>query len=600
MRMTAKRARLTVLLATAGTVVPLALSGSAAAAGSLTVTNDPNPPINGTIQGFSNGDFTYVDALNTGSMSLAQLSLAQSASGVSNGKLQTVNTLGENLLTSLKTAGHNAYGRAAGVSVNLGGGDASIPQIQLVDAEAASPPPKQVKTARILNLPLAPLANVDVQPDIATANTPSNGDFCVLGPDTPISAGQATIANAEVLPVATGQAVLAADGTVQNNSLEMLEPNKEGNFGLSSTTLLHTAEIQLFKGIPGAEIDIKVLNPLALQAFAAGDNSSFVTYGSGDKQKDVLSITAGGQTSALTVEQLLGTEGLTIDVDGLLRVQIGGKPTISVGNDKVSATADLISIQVISLNNTTASNVGGPLAPVLNPILQPVLSGLDSVTKQLDSALTGLGIKKGADIRVGHFESNAEVPSGGIECHIPVSKTPSSQTVTAGHPFTVTMSADNPYNCTLTHVHFDDAIQSEVGDVKWTVGDTTPNADQSSTNSDVTWSNLPDIKPGGHDDVTITVNVPADSPSGKLEDTLTVTADCATGNANGSATATGTANVSLNGTVTLHGPTVQGLANTHVKLPNTGSSPWLPIGGGLLAATGLSLFAMRRRTFGSS
>jgi LPXTG-motif cell wall-anchored protein len=96
----------------------------------------------------------------------------------------------------------------------------------------------------------------------------------------------------------------------------------------------------------------------------------------------------------------------------------------------------------------------------------------------------------------------------------------------------------------------------------------------------------------------ITVNVPSDSPSGKLEDTLTVKADCATGNANGSATATGTANVSLNGTVTLHGPAVQGLNNTHVKLPNTGSSPWLPIGGGLLAATGLSLFAMRRRALG--
>jgi len=592
MRMTAKRARLTVLLATAGTVVPLALSGSAAAAGSLTVTNDPNPPINGTIQGFSNGDFTFADALTVGSTNLAQISLAQSASGVSNGKMQTVNTVGEDLLTTKSATGHNAYGRAAGVSVNLGQGDASIPQIQLTQAEAVSPPPNQFKTARILNLPLAPLATVDVQPDIATANTPSNGDFCVLGPNTPISAGQATIANAEVLPVAAGQAVVAADGTVQENSLEMLEPNKSGNFGLSSTTLLHTGEIQLFKGIPGAEIDIKVVNPLALQAFAAGDNSSFVTYGSGDKKKDVLTINGQG----LTVEDLFGTEGLTIDAAGLLRIQIGGKPTISVGNDKVSAEADLISIQVISLNNTTASNVGGPLAPVLNPILTPVLKALDPVTSQLNKALTDAGIKKGADIRIGHFESNAQVPSGGIECHIPVSKTPSSQTVSAGHPFTVTLSADNPYNCTLTNVKFDDAIQSEVGDVKWTVGDTTPNADKTSTNSDVTWSSLPDIKPGGHDDATITINVPADSPSGKLEDTLTVTADCATGNANGSATATGTANVSLNGTVTLHGPTVQGLANTHVKLPNTGSSPWLPIGGGLLAATGLSLFALRRRS----
>ncbi|HVS69400.1 MAG TPA: hypothetical protein VHE56_12665, partial [Mycobacteriales bacterium] len=116
MRNTAKRARLTVLLATAGTVVPLALGGSAAAS-SLTVSNDPNPPVNGTIQGFSNGDFAYVDALKVPGLSLAQLSLAQSASGVSNKTMQTVNTLGEKLLTSKSQAGHNAYGRAAGVSV---------------------------------------------------------------------------------------------------------------------------------------------------------------------------------------------------------------------------------------------------------------------------------------------------------------------------------------------------------------------------------------------------------------------------------------------------------------------------------------------------
>jgi LPXTG-motif cell wall-anchored protein len=589
--MTAKRARLTVLLATAGTVVPLALGGSAAAS-SLTVTNDPNPPINGTIQGFSNGDFAYLDALNVGSLSLAQLSLAQSASGVSNKTMQTVNTLGEKLLTSKSPAGHNAYGRAAGVSLNLGQGSNSVPQVQLVQAEAVSPPPNQVKTARILNLPLAPIADVDVQPDIATANTPSNGNFCVLGPNTPISAGQATIADAEVLPVATGQAILAVDGTVQNNSLEQLVPNKSGGFGLSSATLLHTAEVQLFKGIPGAEIDIKVINPLVLQAFAGGDGSSFVTYGSGDKKKDVLSITAGGQTAKLTVEDLLGTNGLTINVAGLLRVQIGGKPTISVTDDKVSAVADLISIQVISLNNTTSSNVDGPLGPLLNPILTPVLSALDAVAKQLNNALLSLGIKAGVDLRVAHFEANSQVPHGGIQCHIPVSKTPSSQTVEAGHPFTVTLSADNPYNCTLENVKFEDKIDSETGDVKWSVGNTTPNADSSSTNSDVTWSGLPDIKPGGHQDVQITINVPADSPSGRLEDTAVVTGTCATGNG------PGTANVNLNGTVTLHGPTVQGLHPNHVTLPNTGSSPWLPIGGGVLALTGLSLFALRRRAIG--
>jgi len=67
---------------------------------------------------------------------------------------------------------------------------------------------------------------------------------------------------------------------------------------------------------------------------------------------------------------VLGGNGLTIDVDGLLRVQIGGKPTIDMnanGLGKVSAEADLISVQVIDLTpQNTASSVGGPLGPLLN------------------------------------------------------------------------------------------------------------------------------------------------------------------------------------------------------------------------------------------
>jgi LPXTG-motif cell wall-anchored protein len=591
MRMTAKRTRLTVLLAAAGTIVPLALGASASAAGNGAVSNDPNPPITGTIAGFSNGDFAYLDALNVGSLSLAQLSLAQAAAGVSNGTLQTTNTLGEKLLTTKSGTGHNAYGRAAGVSLNLGQGSNTVPQVQLTQAEAVSPPANQVKTSRILNLPLAPVANVDVQPNIATANTTSNQDFCVLGPNHPISSGNATIANVDVLPVTSATSVLAVDGTVENTSLEELAPNGSGALGLSSSDLLHTAEIQLFKGIPGATIDIKVINPLVLQAFAGGDPSSFITYGSGDKSKDVLSITAGGQTVTLTAEQLLGGNGLTIDVDGLLRVQIGGAPTVTKSNDKVSAEADLISVQVISLTPTnTASSVGGPLAPLLNPILTPVLTALNGLTTSLDKVLTGLGLKPGVDLRVGHFEANSQVPSGGIQCNLPVSKTPSSTNVTAGSPFTVTLRADNPYACTVKNVKFEDKISSESGDVKYDVTNTAPKADSGSTNSDLTWSGLPNIKPGGHDSVVVTIDVPADSPSGELEDTAIVGGTCATGNG------PGTANVSLNGTVTLHGPTIAGITPHHVILPNTGSSPWLPIGGGVLAMTGLGLVAARRRS----
>jgi LPXTG-motif cell wall-anchored protein len=182
------------------------------------------------------------------------------------------------------------------------------------------------------------------------------------------------------------------------------------------------------------------------------------------------------------------------------------------------------------------------------------------------------------------------VPAGGIQCNLPVSKTPSSTNVTAGSPFTVTLRADNPYDCTVKDLKFEDKISAESGDVKYNVTNTAPNADGGSTDSDLTWSGLGSIAPGGHKDVQVTINVPADSPSGELQDTAIVTGTCATGNG------PGTANVSLNGTVTLHGPTINGITPHHVTLPNTGSSPWLPIGGGLLAMTGLGLVAARRRS----
>jgi hypothetical protein len=295
--MTTKRARVAALVMSAAALAPLTLSGEALAANSA---NPAAGPIHGTLNGFSNGDFLYLDALNVGSLSLAQLSLAQSASGVSNKSLQTTNTLGEDLLTTKSAKGHNAYGRTAGISLNLGQGSNSVPQAQLTQAETVSPPRNQVVSKKLLGLPLQPLANVDVQPDIAVANTKSNSDFCVLGTNTPLASGAATIADAQVLPITTGTALLTANGTVRNISLEELDPNGHGALGLNSVDQLNTAEIDLFKGIPGATIRIKVINPLILSAFAGGEpGTAKVHYGGKGKEasKPVLSITAGGTTS---------------------------------------------------------------------------------------------------------------------------------------------------------------------------------------------------------------------------------------------------------------------------------------------------------------
>jgi len=593
--------QLAVSLLAAGVIAPLALTG-AAAASPHAASGSGAAPVHGTIKGFASGDFAFLDALSVPSINLAQLSIAQSASGVSNKSLQTSDTLGQDLLTSKSPSGANAYGRGAGVSLNLGQADNKVPQVQLVDAEATSPKPSKAHKD-LLNLPLSPLAAVDVQPDSAQANTKSANNFCVLGKGHPISEGTATVANADVLPVTPTTTVLSADGTVRDDSQEQLIPNGAGAFALNSMVTMNTAGITLFKGVPGAAINIKVVNPLILEAIAGGvPGTSKVFFGGKDGKKDVLKITAGGHSVLLTVEDLLGTTGAIIPIIGkvagnktlhLLNIDIGGKPTIhtSANGQKTSAEADLVKVQLINkLGGPITTTIGGPLGKLLEPILKPVVDGVDQIVAQLQPAVDALGLKKGVDLRVGHFEANAQVPAGGIKCGLPVNKTTDKDPVTAGDTFTVTISAKNPYHCVVKNLTIDDKITSTEG-VTWTVGATNPNADASSTNDEVVWSHLPDLKPGQSTQVTLKITVAAGSTAGQMKDHAHVTGTCATG------VGPGTANVSLGGNFTLHAPNVRGAnAPAGNKLPNTGSSPWLPIGGGLLLITGLGLAVARKRS----
>jgi LPXTG-motif cell wall-anchored protein len=580
-----KRARLTVLAIGLGVLAPLALTGSASAAGDT----NPYPSANGTINGFSTGDFTFLDALSVGKTNLAQVSIAQSAAGVSNKGLQTTDTLNQDLLTSKSKAGKTSYARGAGVSLNLGQGANSVPQAQLVKAEATAPAPSTA-TGRLLNLPLSPVANVDVQPDQAQANTSSKTGFCVLG--EPLSEGTSTTANADVLPATLAginSALLSADGTVKDDSTEELDPNGHGSLGLNSVSTLNTAGIQLFKGVPGAQITIKVINPLILAAFAGGfPGTSKVLYGSNDGAKDVLSITTNGQTFKLTAEQLLGTNGLHITLPGLLKIQIGGQPTVNTSSngEKTSAVADLVQVTVLGTATTSGNtSVGGPLAPILQPVLSGLTNALKSITSALGKALAATGINPGVDLRVGHFEAKSQVPAGGIHCGIPVKKTSNKDPVTAGDNFTVTISAHNPYHCTIRHVRVDDKITA-TGGVQWTVGATRPPAD-SKTNNEVIWNNIGDIAPGATKAVQVDIAINSDSAAGTMSDTAKVTGKCATGNANGTAT------VNLAGKFTLHGPRIN--PSSSPGLPNTGMNPLLPVAGGLVLMTGIGIAVARRR-----
>lgn len=554
-----RSARLAVSAVTAVTAALIALPAAAA---------PERAAVDGTIDGFSTGDFVYLNLLDTETVDLAQVSVSQTTAAVSNKKLTTGDSL-DQLLYDGKLDGKNAYGHAAGVSLNLGQGDNSVPQAQLTIAEAASPPRSREATD-IIEVPAAPILTATVQPDVAEANTRSADDFCVLG--KPLSQGTSNVADAQLVPagdaVAPGFALADATGEVLTRSTEQLVGNGHGSLGLSSSSSLETAGITLFKGIEGAETTIKVVNPITLDATAGGfPGTAKATFGDEDGDKPVLSIKNGGNVTKLTLEQLIG-EGAVIDFDGLIKLEIGLDPTTTAAADgtKVTSVADLVKITVIGDPAPSTGSVGGPLGDVLEPVLQPVLSALDDsgLLQTIDQALADAGLSTGVDFRLGHFEASSQVPPGGIECGLPVKKTVDDPVVQPGDEFTYTITVDNPYDCTLTDVKVDDRIEAD-GGVQWQVLRTRPAAD-TETHDRVVWNDIGDVAPGDSASVEVDIAILESSSAGRFVDKAKATASCGSGGAGG-----GT-QIDLVGNDRLEAPEVKG-----GPLPNTGSSPWLPI-----------------------
>jgi uncharacterized protein DUF11 len=550
----------------------------------VAVASTPAGASGGKVQGLGNNDFLFVSALKTSSVHVAQVAAAQTAAGV--GKpFKTEDKLGQLLLTKLSKSGKNAYGHGQGISLNLGQGDNKAPQAALTAAEATSPKPSSKKTSLLdlSNTPLKPVVSANVQPDTAVANTQSANNYCVVG--APLSMGTAHVADLSVLNLTSSTSVLKANQAVVTESAEQLVPNGKGNFGLSTTSVVEPVGITLFKGVPGAALTIKILNPLVLRANALGvPGKASVAYGAnGDGKIPVVAITAGGSTQKLTMDQLVGSGGVKLHL-GVADVEIGVPPTVktSTAGTKASATADLVSIQIPGTKGISAS-VGGPLGSLLNPILQPVVSGLNPVLATLQSTLKSLGLQV-ADIRVAHQETSAQVPAGGISCPIPVRKTANPNPVVAGHDFVYTITATNTV-CAggLEDVMVDDKITADPG-VKWTVKSTRPKADKVS-NSEVVWNDIGTIPYGKSKSVHITVAVDSNSAGGLFHDHAHVTGKCGTGNANGKNTT-----VNLTGRVSVDIPKV----NTQ-EMPNTGLSTRWPLAGIVLALAAGAAAVLRRR-----
>ncbi|HEX2699799.1 MAG TPA: NPXTG-anchored protein [Acidimicrobiales bacterium] len=560
------------------------------------------PAAQADYKGYSTGTVVHADALTVGATRIVDTEVAYSGAsvaskgtgGVTQGPGAAAGTIVNEMEQVVQPAlpnttldpslqGNRSFGRGSGLEIGVGttvSTDVNANQILLAQrALASAPPSTDLITKEVGPVKIDPAAYASLLRGQAQARW--NGDStCVVGED--LSTGLGYAADAQLLnlgapsagndpftgPVAATDAPTPERRVSQTRSVTKLVPqtdaagNKIGdNFGLMSETRMTIAPITLLKNT-ATPLTIELLGEWVLRSVATGiPGQAYVTYGPGTvtPSTPVLSLIQGGLVNnLLTLQDLLGAQGLPIEIPGVASIVIGEDPR-AIGGD-----------------STTQPTQGGD-GTVAS-------AAVDAVRIQLLPAGALAGIDA-LDLRIGHMESRAQVPAGGVKCNVPVSKTADKQTVNAGDSFTYNITVTNPFaDCDLTNVKVVDNITGGNG-VKWSVTGTNPQASATSTNQ-VTFNDIGPIGPKQSKSVTISIKVDPKSAAGQFTDNATATGTCATGSAQGGARIT----VPISGETTVTVPSVSGgreLPATGVEqLPRTGSNgPALALAGlGLLGA----------------
>jgi len=534
-------------------------------------------------------------------------------------------------VVSPSLAGKNSYGRGSGLELGLGTSvpDTSKPAVNQaiiaglaqqsaapVDSFGDTPDANGVVTKEVGPVPGDPLVYASLLRGQAAARW--NPNFCVLG--APLGYGLGFAADAQLLDTGTknadgsmGAPVIAADtGTPtdrtvsQSKSFTYLRPEPDGTFAVVSETHETIAPITLFKGTAN-EIRIEAAGEWVLRTISTGKpGGSTVEYapaGSPTATTPLLTIVPPNSQPniILKTQDLFGSGKLPI-------------PLIHIPN-----VAD---IEVGENPRAISNNPDSTAPPVTSPDGTTTAAAVDVVRVKLlipdvDNHLL--------DLRIGHMEAKSVAPAGGISCPIPVTKTANPDPVTAGNPFTWTVTIPSAVDslagtdCDLTNIKVVDVADVKSGSPVANIttasngGSIGGNGTVSGSNTvTTTWNNLGTYHPGNPPIVvTLSGNIPSGSGAGVLENRATVTAslgNCKGGAAGqnlvGNAAVTGTANVvgaSVLGVGYVSGPSVKSASVLPARLAETGQKdPWLPVLGGGLLLGALALLRSRRRLQGVS
>jgi LPXTG-motif cell wall-anchored protein len=590
-------------------------------------------PGSAAFSGYSTGTVVHANVVNIPNTprlvdgEIAFSGEATNTAGLGGGVLNEMN---QNVSPSL--AGKNSYGRGSGLELGLG---TTVPDSAKAANQAILAGLAQQSAAPIDSFGDTPDANGVVRKEVgpvpgdplvyasllrSEAAARWNPNFCILG--APLGYGLGYAADAQLIDAGTknadgsmSQPVIAADiGTPtdrtvsQAKSFTYLRPEPDGTFAVVSETHETVAPVTLFKNMGGdanGGLKIEVAGEWVLRSVSTGKpGGSFVEYapaGSPSPTTPLVTITPPDAASQiiLTTQQLFGPK--------VLPTQISIPP----------APAAQYLAQV---------NVGeSPRAPGSENDPKPPITSADGTTThaavdvvRVDIVVPGTN-QDIAEVRIGHMESKTVAPVGGVECPIPVTKTANPDPVTAGNPFTWTITIPSAADslagtdCDLLNIKATDEAKVLSGSPRATIsgasngGVVDSGTVQGSTTAKLHWDNIGNYHPGDPPKVvTISGSIPATSGAGVIQNTVNVTAtlgNCKGGAAGqsivGTATITGTANLvgaAVKGTATVNGPKVNAAAVQPARLAETGQKqPWLPVAGGGLLLGALALLRSRRR-----
>jgi hypothetical protein len=564
---------------TAATVGVVPATQALAAPRVLAAAGTPFP--NASFAAYGTGSELHVDAVTSGSTTLAGVEEAFSANTASGGFLGgevTSPDTGAVVQSDLTGDNANAYGRGSGLEVGLGLTTAQENQIKLGLAEAHAAPPSGLITKTALPLSVPPLLNVGLLTGKAEANY--NASFCPVGQPLAYGQGQAAAPTAvagENPPTALVSGTGAA-GTqaAQTTTRTDLTANTDGTFGLENTVEEIIAPVTVNLGTLSIQVTVQgngPSSPLTVTTFNNGEGSTGVRYANNNPLVKVAILSGSTTLLSLTpvtlsglaalINPLLGTGGTIYDILHPLGINLSVDVGVASALPNAMAGATSVSYNLLAIN----------------------------------ASLPGSGLTI-ANADVGHVESEVLLPSGPIACTIPVSKTANPTTVTAGNTFTWSISIPSSASalsdsaCDLTNIAATDKIAVDSGSPTFTINSISNGGAYNASTSTVTWTGLGTYHPGDPPIVlTIAVSVPAGSAAGVLEDTANVTASL--GNCTGGVTGSSTINNAvIGGSITLVAPSVSAVG---AGLATTGQGPELAwIAAGLLVMAEVSRRLLRR------